>query len=368
MKCRKGKSIVKKYFLSSLFFLFCIFIFISNVSGNSANLSGNSFSLMLGDTSTLIDGELFQLLFTTYDGDRYSLPYYYSSGIIYYSRELKKVGSLYKTDYYTLFSDYIDDYGEVSINLYSGDSNNNGIDDVCEKSMSFYQSITGTWYSQDGTSGAIGGTMTKIAGYQQGSYTFNIYNTEAGTQSLSGVYYVGTLSGTISYNPSLHSMVATFNTIFDTETQGDPFTTTYEIIDTNHIRVNAMEDFPTTIFTRNGNVYTAIVTLLDGNTATFWTDYETWYISIQDNNNSDGDNVPDFSDFCPEDPNKINLGICGCGVADTDIDGDGEADCIDPDVDGDGFTNIAEIQCGSDPANPNSKCGRFLPFLMLLLD
>jgi hypothetical protein len=234
--------------------------------------------------------------------------------------------------------------------------------------MSFYQSITGTWYSQDGTSGAIGGTMTKIAGYQQGSYTFNIYNTEAGTQSLSGVYYVGTLSGTISYNPSLHSMVATFNTIFDTETQGDPFTTTYEIIDTNHIRVNAMEDFPTTIFTRNGNVYTAIVTLLDGNTATFWTDYETWYISIQDNNNSDGDNVPDFSDFCPEDPNKINLGICGCGVADTDIDGDGEADCIDPDVDGDGFTNIAEIQCGSDPANPNSKCGRFLPFLMLLLD
>lgn len=39
--------------------------------------------------------------------------------------------------------------------------------------------------------------------------------------------------------------------------------------------------------------------------------------------------VSDNSDNCPLDPGKINPGVCGCGVADTDTDGDGTADCID---------------------------------------
>jgi len=34
-------------------------------------------------------------------------------------------------------------------------------------------------------------------------------------------------------------------------------------------------------------------------------------------------------DLCPGDPNKTEPGICGCGVADTDSDGDGTADCND---------------------------------------
>jgi hypothetical protein len=34
-------------------------------------------------------------------------------------------------------------------------------------------------------------------------------------------------------------------------------------------------------------------------------------------------------DGCPNDPNKITSGICGCGVADTDSDNDGVPDCKD---------------------------------------
>lgn len=34
-------------------------------------------------------------------------------------------------------------------------------------------------------------------------------------------------------------------------------------------------------------------------------------------------------DFCPADPNKTDPGICGCGVPDTDTDGDGTPDCND---------------------------------------
>ncbi len=34
-------------------------------------------------------------------------------------------------------------------------------------------------------------------------------------------------------------------------------------------------------------------------------------------------------DFCPNDPGKKSAGACGCGVPDSDADGDGTADCVD---------------------------------------
>ncbi|MEN8250971.1 MAG: S8 family peptidase [Bacteroidota bacterium] len=44
---------------------------------------------------------------------------------------------------------------------------------------------------------------------------------------------------------------------------------------------------------------------------------------------SDGDGTPDCFDNCDEDPLKTEPGVCGCGVADTDTDGDGTPDCFD---------------------------------------
>ena len=44
---------------------------------------------------------------------------------------------------------------------------------------------------------------------------------------------------------------------------------------------------------------------------------------------TDGDGTPDCNDDCPTDPNKTTPGVCGCGVADTDTDGDGTLDCND---------------------------------------
>ena len=194
--------------------------------------------------------------------------------------------------------------------------------------------------------------------------------TVAGKQNLSGVYYVGELSGTISYNPSTYSMTFDIKSTWDVDYPLALDPTTYEIIDSDNIKVLSEGFVPTTIFTRTGNKYSALVTLPDGEDSTFWPDYQKWLVSVQDFNDSDGDGIPDLSDICSNNPEKSEPGICGCGVADTDTDsdGDGIADCIDTDVDGDGFTNIEETQCGSDPINPESKCRRGLPFLMLLLE
>jgi hypothetical protein len=55
-----------------------------------------------------------------------------------------------------------------------------------------------------------------------------------------------------------------------------------------------------------------------------------------DEADTDGDSTLDCKDGCPNDPAKVEPGICGCGVADTDTDNDGILDCNDdcPDVSG----------------------------------
>lgn len=57
-------------------------------------------------------------------------------------------------------------------------------------------------------------------------------------------------------------------------------------------------------------------------------------------------------DNCPDDPDKTEAGICGCGVPDTDSDGDGIADCVDncpndynpgqEDLDGDSVGDVCD--------------------------
>lgn len=79
-----------------------------------------------------------------------------------------------------------------------------------------------------------------------------------------------------------------------------------------------------------------------------------------DREDSDGDWTIDCFDKCPDDPNKIDPGVCGCGQPDVDTDGDGLYDCMDncptvsnpdqADADGDGLGDA----CDNCPDTPNT--------------
>ncbi|MDG2200040.1 MAG: hypothetical protein P8K80_02515, partial [Phycisphaerales bacterium] len=68
---------------------------------------------------------------------------------------------------------------------------------------------------------------------------------------------------------------------------------------------------------------------------------------VESCDDSDGDGTYDCNDGCPDDPNKIEPGICGCGVADDDSDGDGTIDCLESncpsDVDGSGTVDVIDL-------------------------
>ena len=63
----------------------------------------------------------------------------------------------------------------------------------------------------------------------------------------------------------------------------------------------------------------------------------------------------------------VEVAILGTNPLVADSDENGILDG-DEDNDGDGITNFEEIKCGSDPMDPNSKCVKFFPWLLLLLD
>jgi hypothetical protein len=72
----------------------------------------------------------------------------------------------------------------------------------------------------------------------------------------------------------------------------------------------------------------------------------------------DGDALCDigaheFNDFCPEDDDKTEAGICGCGVADTDTDGDGTPDCNDSCAEDSNKLEAGICGCGTPDVDAN---------------
>ena len=78
------------------------------------------------------------------------------------------------------------------------------------------------------------------------------------------------------------------------------------------------------------------------------TDNENDNIVTNENDNvveNVNDNEP-VEDNCPDDPDKTEPGVCGCGVPDVDTDGDGVEDCIDECPDDPDKTEPGECGCG----------------------
>lgn len=70
-----------------------------------------------------------------------------------------------------------------------------------------------------------------------------------------------------------------------------------------------------------------------------------------DQADADSDDAGDACDECPNDPLKVAPGICGCGLSDTDADGDGVLDCLS-DGGSDGGNDDPNVDAPDDPGDP----------------
>jgi hypothetical protein len=66
-------------------------------------------------------------------------------------------------------------------------------------------------------------------------------------------------------------------------------------------------------------------------------------------------NGPAGADDCPDDPAKVEPGLCGCGVADTDSDADGTPDCLDACVADPAKTDPGACGCGVADVDTNAN-------------
>ncbi len=73
-----------------------------------------------------------------------------------------------------------------------------------------------------------------------------------------------------------------------------------------------------------------------------------------DEEDDDSDGTCNIVDDCPDDPNKTEVGSCGCGIADTDSDNDGTADCNDACPNDANKTAIGQCGCGNAETDSDS--------------
>ncbi len=71
---------------------------------------------------------------------------------------------------------------------------------------------------------------------------------------------------------------------------------------------------------------------------------------------SDGDGTFDCTDECPQNPNKVARGTCGCDEPDVDTDGDGVMNCIDECPNDKSAQYRGTCGCPSDAAPNGTKC------------
>ena len=248
------------------------------------------------------------LYFTTYDG-RSTWPLNDSNRI---SGELKQSSfgsSNFVTDY--LAGNYygVYEHGTVTLSMPTSDSDSNGVPDWLQKNMSVNSNISGSsklhYLSSGAVSGdsTIRGTISRSAGLSSGNYSLTYTISGYGSSTASGVWYIGYYDGTIEYDGTTYSISArTLNPDGNTVTATG--SSEFSISDENTLNIGVINldvdgdtiQLQAGSLNRSGSKYAGFAKAIDGNANTSWADYIDWYIEISDPNDSDNDNIPDFTD------------------------------------------------------------------------
>jgi len=220
----------------------------------------------------------------------------------------------YQTDYdiyaigYTPYDGYAPvGYGSAMFTIPSTDVDGDGLIDFLDRSKLFNSTVIGTFTEYLPLRGsrtyATTCTFNRGSGTTLGSFSF--INSAGQT---TGRYLLNDGKTKVTYDPAGRTISFTGNSFtygseFSSESNGFG-TSTYEILSATSIRVNAFtfsNSYKTVsvnsfILNRTGNKYTGTGSMQDGNPFSSWVDYQDFFLSLPDTNDTDGDGIPDLSD------------------------------------------------------------------------
>ena len=301
-------SVILRY--SLLLFIFVAVTPSSEAATLIATNTVASKSFYLGESTSTAG---YKVYFNTYDG----IATYSRSRTVYSGETLNFQNGVYNfvSDYDVYFPGQTPydgpyspiGYGTISIAIPTTDSDGDGLIDFLDPTMAFKGTLNGSitefitskglktypttcYFNRGANSSVAEFTFTtsaaKITGFSH-LYTGRTkvtYDTDAKTITFAGV---GLGYGS-TFNPG------DFGTA----------SSTYEILSSTSIRVNAftyVNSYQTKyvnsfILNRTGNKFVATGTMQDGDPYSSWVDYKDFVLTITDNNDTDGDGVPDLSD------------------------------------------------------------------------
>lgn len=171
-----------------------------------------------------------------------------------------------------------------------------------------------------------------------GSYYFDMAgSTTKLMRSSTGVSYPYTApSGETSITGS-DAGPAYYAAFYDWEIKGSPVSLTYRIYYGNVNNAFAINKHTGEISVANSQAldfettasYSLLVYVEEEQENTGKVITVTINLTNIDEIDSDGDGVFDAVDECPTDPNKTKQGICGCGISESDLNGNGVVECAD---------------------------------------
>jgi len=273
-----------------------------------------SYSLSLGPISGYnTQGYGFTVYYSTYDGIANNDPLGWSNNWLSYEAMPTTPGlGTYRTDF--AIRDSYGNYfnrGTMTFTIPATDSDGNGCPDALQVNKSYSNVGTATSYEYVLNGGwNYYGTLSPTFTFSRnvGSSVGTLYGSEydpntGATSTFSGNFNVEGGTGTATYNPTTKAITFAGNSFsFDTSGTG---TSTFTRISDNQVSVAQFNfiasDGSRTVkaFTlnRTGNYYRAYpVELLDGDPSTSFIDFRYCHVEILDNNDTDGDGIPDLSD------------------------------------------------------------------------
>jgi hypothetical protein len=259
----------------------------------------------------------FRVFYSTYDGiANNDLLGWYNDSISYEAMPTTPGSGTYRTDF--AICDDTGSYfnrGTMTFTIPATDSDGNGCPDALQVNKSYdnvgnassYEYVynyngTGSWDYYGTLSPTF--TFSRSAGSSVGRIIGSEYDPTTGaTSTFSGYFNVEGGTGTAIYNATTRAITFAGNS-FSFGTSGTGSSTFTRISDNqvsvaqfNFIASDGSRTVKAFTLNRTGNYYRAYpVELLDGDPSTSYVDFRYCHVEILDNNDTDGDGIPDLSD------------------------------------------------------------------------